>query len=237
MEGKNYLTVNEMDDSDKPREKMIAQGKKALSNTELIAILLRSGVRGTNVIQLAQSILASCGNSLTDLARMEYADLSRIKGMASAKTTSLLAALELGWRMQNEMNNSREHVLNDSRDTFNYIADKLVDLGHEEFWAIYLSNRNKVVGQQRISMGGQTDTTVDIRILFRAAIECKAVRLTVVHNHPSGRLTPSREDRELTYQIQAAGELLQIKLIDHLIVGIAPNGKATYHSFRDSKEL
>ena len=237
MEGKNYLTVNEMDDSDKPREKMIAQGKKVLSNTELIAILLRSGVRGTNVIQLAQSILASCGNSLTDLARMEYADLSRIKGMASAKTTSLLAALELGWRMQNEMNNSREHVLNDSRDTFNYIADKLVDLGHEEFWAIYLSNRNKVVGQQRISMGGQTDTTVDIRILFRAAIECKAVRLTVVHNHPSGRLTPSREDRELTYQIQAAGELLQIKLIDHLIVGIAPNGKATYHSFRDSKEL
>lgn len=165
---------------------------------------------------------------------MDFKQLSAIKGVGEAKATTLMAALELGWRMQSEISNSKELIISNSKDLFTYITPLLVDLDHEEFWAIYLSNRNKVLGRQRISMGGQTNVSVDMRIIFRGAIEYKAVSLMVAHNHPSGSLIASREDKNLTHSIMEAGKILDIKLLEHIVIGINPLGKADYFSFHDN---
>ena len=237
MEQQKHLTVKEWSDEDRPREKLIALGKKQLSNAELIAILLRTGVTGRSAVDLAKDILASADNSLTNLARLDFKQLSKRKGMALAKSATLMAALELGWRMQGELVDNNDLIVNDSISLFNYVAPLMADIDHEEFWAIYLNNRNKVIDRQRISSGGQTETTVDLRLIFRGALECKAVSLMVAHNHPSGSLRPSREDRSLTQQIADAGKLLNIKLKDHLIVGINNMGKADFYSFHDDGQI
>lgn len=234
MEEKKHLTVKEWADDDKPREKMLLLGKKELSNAELIAILLRSGIRGKTAVDVAKEILGNADNRLTVLSRMDYSQLSNIKGLGTAKATTLMAALELGWRMQGELSSANELILNDSTDIFNYMSPKLVDLDHEEFWVIYLSIRNKVIARQRIAMGGQTETTVDPRIVFRGALEHKAVSFVVLHNHPSGGLKPSDADRKLTQQLSEGGKLLQIKLNDHLIIALSATGKADYYSFHDN---
>ena len=234
MEEKKYLTVKEWADEDKPREKMLLHGKKELSNADLIAILLRSGIPGKTAVDVAKEVLAIAGNKLTTLSRMDYNELSNIKGLGTAKTTTLLAALELGWRMQGEINNDKELILNNSTELFNYMSPLMVDLDHEEFWAVYLSVRNKVIARQRIAIGGQTETTVDPRIVFRKALECKAVNVALIHNHPSGGLHPSNADRELTQQLSKAGKLLQIKVTEHLIIALNPFGQADYYSFHDN---
>ena len=228
------LTLKEWADEDKPREKMLSKGKKELTNAELIAILLRSGLQGKTVVEVAKEVLTHSGNSLTSLSQMDFKQLSAIKGVGEAKATTLMAALELGWRMQSEISNSKELIISNSKDLFTYITPLLVDLDHEEFWAIYLSNRNKVLGRQRISMGGQTNVSVDMRIIFRGAIEYKAVSLMVAHNHPSGSLIASREDKNLTHSIMEAGKILDIKLLEHIVIGINPLGKADYFSFHDN---
>lgn len=228
------LTLKEWADEDKPREKMLSKGKKELTNAELIAILLRSGLQGKTVVEVAKEVLTRSSNSLTALSQMDFMQLSTIKGVGEAKATTLMAALELGWRMQSEISNSKELIISNSKDLFFYITPLLVDLDHEEFWAIYLSNRNKVLGRQRISMGGQTNVSVDMRIIFRGAIECKAVSLMVAHNHPSGSLIASREDKNLTHGIMEAGKILDIKLLEHIVIGINSLGKADYFSFHDN---
>lgn len=234
MNEKKYISVKEWAEDDQPREKMIAHGKKQLSNAELVAILLRTGVKGQSVVDLAKEVLATTGNSLTALSRIELRQLNAIKGMANAKSATLMAALELGWRMQGELDSGKELVIKTSDDLFRYMSPLVVDLDCEEFWAVYLSNRNKVLGRQRIAMGGLTETSVDPRIIFHGALECKAVKLMVVHNHPSGSLKPSSEDRRLTQRLAEAGNLLQIKLLEHLIIALSANGKADYYSFNDN---
>lgn len=228
------LTIKEWADEDKPREKMLSKGKKELTNAELLAILLRSGLKGKTVVEVAKEVLTRSGNSLTTLSQMDFKHLSNIKGVGEAKATTLMAALELGWRMQSDIAKDKELIINSSKDFFNYITPLLADLDHEEFWAVYLSNRNKVLGRQRISMGGQTNVSVDLRIIFRGAIECKAVSIMVAHNHPSGSLKASPEDKNLTRSIMEAGKVLDIKLLEHIIVGIAPTGQADYYSFHDN---
>ncbi len=228
-----YLTVKEWSDEDKPREKMLAKGKKELSNAELLAILLRSGMPGKSAVDMAKEVLRQAGDSLTALSRLEYSQLGNIKGLGEAKATTLMAALELGWRMQGEINQDKELIISNTSDLFNYLTPLLADLDHEEFWAVYLSNRNKVLGRQRIAMGGQTGTYVDPRVLFRGALECKAVSVMVAHNHPSGLLKPSSEDKALTKRLYECGNIMQIKLSDHLIIGITSSGKADYYSFHE----
>lgn len=237
MNSKKSFTVKDWADADKPREKLLANGKKQMTNTELIAILLRSGMAGKNVIEVAQEILQAAGNSLTTLSRMEYKQLSNIKGMGEAKTTTLMAALELGWRMQSEIGNEREVLISNSSTLFSYMLSSVIDLDHEEFWAIYLNNRHKVLDRQRIAIGGQTETTVDLRILFRGALECKATALAIVHNHPSGTLSPSKPDIALTQRIADAGRLISIRLVEHLIIAIDPYGQPNYYSFHDDNKL
>jgi DNA repair protein RadC len=228
------LTLKDWADEDKPREKMLSKGKKELTNAELLAILLRSGLPGKSVVEIAKEVLTRSKNSLTALSQMEFNQLSTIKGVGAAKATTLMAALELGWRMQGEIANDKEIVISDSRTLFNYMAPLLADLDHEEFWAIFLSTRGKVLGRQRISLGGQTHTQVDPRILFRNALECKAVSLMVAHNHPSGTIRASHEDKQLTRRLSEAGSLLEIKLLEHIIIGINPSGQADYFSFHDN---
>lgn len=234
MDEKKSLTLKDWASEDKPREKMLCKGKKELTNTELIAILLRSGLQGKSAIDVAKEILTLAENRLTTLSKMEFSQLSSIKGLGQAKATTLMAALELGWRMQGEISEQKELIINDSNTFFNYMVPLLADLDHEEFWAVYLTNRGKVIDRQRISMGGQTGTPVDPRILFRHALECKAVKLMVAHNHPSGSLKPSPEDKTLTKQIQDIGNLMQITLKEHIIITIESNGRPEYFSFHDN---
>ena len=237
MNQKKSLTVKDWDEADKPREKLLTLGKKALTNAELIAILLRTGVKGSSVVEMAKEVLASAGNRLTTLSRLEASQLTAINGMAKAKAATLIAALELGWRMQGEFSEDNILILNDSKALFNYMSPLVADIDHEEFWAIYLNNAKKVIGRQRIASGGQTSTAVDIRMVFRGALECKAVALMVVHNHPSGSLRPSPEDKHLTQQLSEAGNLLQIKLYEHPIIGLSPTGQVSYYSFHDEGHL
>ena len=234
MDEKKSLTVKDWADEDKPREKMLNQGPKQLTNAELIAILLRSGVTGKSVLDVAKEILQSTDNSLSSLSRMDYKQLCTVKGLGAAKATTLMAALELGWRLQSEINTDRQLLLPDSTALFNYMLPVFASLDHEEFWAVYMNLKHKVIERQRISLGGQTDTSVDLRILFRGALECKATLMAVAHNHPAGTLSPSTHDKKLTSQISEAGKLLGIKLVDHIIIGIGPLGRPDYYSFTDN---
>lgn len=236
MEKIKHLTIKELDKSDMPREKMIEQGKKQLSDSELLAILIGSGCVGVNALELSKEILSTVDNNLAELSKFTPRDLMRFAGIGQAKAVTLAAALELGRRLKFEQGNSYK-IICDSSSLFTLMYDKLSDLTHEEFWAIYLNNRNKVMGLQRISSGGLTDTAVDIRILYKGALERNAVSVAVAHNHPSGNLTPSQQDNLLTQRIKEAGKTLSITLIDHIIIGILPNGKTDYFSYRDNGKL
>ena len=229
------IPITKWDEKDQPREKMLANGKKSLSDSELIAILLRTGIPGASEIDLAKQILQQSGNSLTELARMEVSDLQRYtKGLGKVKAVTVLAALEIGNRMLKEEKEHKEDIIKTSNDLFHFIGPTIMDLPHEEFWAVYLNQRNKVSWKQRIATGGITQTTVDLRIIFRAALEHNAVAVAVAHNHPSGNLQPSTADKELTHRLFEAGKILQVRLLDHIIVGITPIGKRDYYSFTES---
>ena len=231
----NTLPITQWAEEDRPREKMLSMGKKSLTDSELLAILLRTGIKGASAIDLAKAILRQTNGQLSELARLEVSDLqSNHKGLGLAKSVTILAALELGNRMLKENNENKENIIHDSNDLFRYIASSILDLPHEEFWAIYLTQRSKVSWKQRIGAGGLTQTTVDLRIIFRAALEHNAVSPAVIHNHPSGRLQPSQPDKELTKRIADAGKILNVKLLDHLIVGVLPSGKPDYFSFADN---
>ena len=230
------LTLKDWALEDRPREKLIAKGKKELSDAELIAILIGSGSVGQSAVDLSKEILKSNDNSLSLLSRQGISELTRdFKGMGEAKAVTIIAALELGYRMLSEDINRQDHYIKDSYSLFKYISPSLVDLPVEEFWAIYLNTRNKVLFKQRISIGGITDTPVDLRRIFATALEKNAVAIAVAHNHPTGHLNPSREDKTLTCRILEAGKILNIRLVDHIIVGIDDKNRADYYSFRDNE--
>ncbi len=232
---KPSLTLKEWALEDRPREKLIAKGKKELSNAELIAILIGSGSTGQSAVDLAKEILNSNGNDLSQLSRQGIKELTKdFKGMGEAKAVSIIAALELGYRMLSENINRREYYISDSKALFNYIGPSLIDLPVEEFWAVFMNIRQKVLFKQRISIGGITGTPVDIRRIFATALEKNAVFVAVAHNHPTGHLTPSKEDKTLTCKILEAGKILDIKLIEHIIVGIDGNNRPDYYSFHDN---
>ena len=231
------LSIKNWADEDKPREKLIAKGKKELTNAELIAILLGSGTTELSAVGLAQKILQSVDNNISALAKLSPTELQRIKGVGEAKAVSVIAALELGFRMLQPINRPEPDLIRNSLDLFGYVSQFLIDQTHEEFWAIYLNVKNKVIHRLRIASGGLTDTTVDTRIIFKTALEKGAVAIAVAHNHPSGSLTPSKPDISLTTNILEAGKILKIKFIDHIIVGITSTGAPNYYSFNDDGKL
>ncbi len=181
------ITIKQLAEDDRPREKFLYQGRQHLSNAELIAILIRSGRSGETAVDLAQRILLSCGNNLQELGQREVKDLCIHKGMGEAKSLSLLAALELGRRRQLAEAESREQITN-SRDIAAIMSPVIADLALEEFWVLYLNRANRILGKEKLSMGGVSGTVVDIKVILRNAIQRLSSAIVVAHNHPSGTL-------------------------------------------------
>lgn len=211
------MTIKNWADTDKPREKMISQGKTALSNAELLAILLGSGSADESAVELSRRILASVNNSLTTLGKQSLQQLQAFKGIGQAKAITILAATEMGRRRVAETPEPQPKI-EVAHNVFALMQPLIGELPHEEFWVLYLNSTNRVIHKARLFSGGITHTTVDVRLLFKTALEQGAIALILVHNHPSGSTTPSKEDIELTQRVKTAGDMLDIKLLDHVIV-------------------
>lgn len=225
------LTIKTWAIDDRPREKLLAKGKSALSDAELIAILIGSGNRQESAVALSQRILKSVEGNINQLAKLTVEKLSTFKGIGEAKAIAIITALELGKRRQLETALERPKITS-SKAVFNLMQPIIGDLEHEEFWVLFLNNSNKVLAKTQISKGGLTATVVDIRLLFKRAIELASVGMIVCHNHPSGKLEPSQADKQLTEKIKLAGLTLDIKLLDHLIIT-----EKWYFSFADEGVL
>jgi len=220
-------TITAWAEEDRPREKMLLKGKLALSDAELVAILLGSGLPGENAVALAQRILASADHNLHELGRRSVDELQRFRGVGEAKAVAIAAALELGRRRQLSDLRDRPRVTT-SRDAYNAIATLLNDLHHEEFWLLLLNKNNEITARSRMSTGGAAGTVVDLKMIFKTALDARATAFIAVHNHPSGSLSPSQADIELTRRLRKAGEVLDLPLLDHLIVS-----ERGYYSFTD----
>lgn len=225
------LTIKTWAVNDRPREKLLDKGQTFLSDAELIAILIGSGNTEDSAVGLSKKILSSVGNNLNKLAKLSTDDLQQFKGIGKAKAISIITALELGKRRQFEII-AKEPKINSPKDVFQIMQPLIGELHHEEFWVLFLSNSNKVLAKKQISKGGLTATLVDIRLLYKRALELASIGIIVCHNHPSGNILPSTSDKELTRKIKKAGATLDIKLLDHLIIT-----EKTYFSFADEHLL
>ncbi len=221
------LPITAWAEDDRPREKLLAQGRQALSDAELIAILIGSGSRDESAVSLSQRILDSVGKNLNDLGKRSIAELMKFKGIGEAKAITIAAALELGRRRTAADLPDRPEIRG-SKDAHQILAPLLIDLPHEESWVLFLSKKNKVIGKTRLSVGGTDATIMDAKIVFRKALEGMAAAIIVAHNHPSGTLRPSQADIDLTKKMKAVGEAIGLPLVDHII--IADGG---YYSFLD----
>lgn len=212
---------------DRPREKLLAKGKSSLSDSELVAILIGSGNREESAVDLSKRILQSVDSNINKLAKLSIEKLINFKGIGEAKAISIVTALELGKRRQLEVALIKPKITS-SKEVNTIMNPVIGDLPHEEFWVLFLNNSNKVISKSQVSKGGITSTLVDIRLLFKQALEIGAIGIIVCHNHPSGKLEPSIADKQLTQKIKAAGITLDIKLLDHLIIT-----EKAYFSFAD----
>jgi len=214
-------------EEDRPREKLMLKGRAALSDAELIAILIGSGTRELSAVDLSKLILHSVGNNLNELAKLSINDLMKFKGVGDAKAISIAAALELG-RRRKESEVLKKAKITSSGDAYQAIRPYLLDLSHEQFWVLLLNRASEIIRPFQVSIGGVAGTVADPKIIFKSAIEYLASAIILVHNHPSGNLTPSQADLDLTKRVKEAGRLLDIPILDHLIFG--DNG---YYSFAD----
>ncbi len=227
MAENSFFPITNWSEDDKPREKLMLKGKSVLSDAELIAILIGSGSRNESAVDLSKKILASVDNNLNALGKVSISQLMNFKGIGEAKAISIIAALELGRRRRAEEVVELKKVTS-SKVIFEIMQPIIGELPHEEFWIIYLNNSNKVISKSQLSKGGITGTLVDIRIVFKTALEMGATALILCHNHPSGTLIPSDADRQITRKLKLAGDSLEIKVLDHLIVT-----ETSYFSFAD----
>ena len=211
------LTIAHWSEDDQPREKLRDKGPQALSNAELLAILIGSGTPGTSAVELMQDVLKDCKNNLNTLGKMSIRDLCSYKGIGEAKAITILAACELGKRRQAESAEERPDLGTATR-IYNHMRPVMQDLDVEEFWVLLMNQHYRLIKKVRISHGGITETAVDIRIIMREAVLANCTILAVCHNHPSGNLAPSHEDKELTKSIKRACELMNIHFLDHVIV-------------------
>ncbi|AWG21362.1 hypothetical protein FFWV33_07395 [Flavobacterium faecale] len=213
----NHFPITHWSEDDKPREKLMLKGKAALSDAELIAILIGSGSRNESAVELSKRILNSVGGNLNALGKMSLSQLTEFKGIGEAKAISIMAASELGRRRRAEDAVELTKVTS-SKLVFEIMQPIIGELPHEEFWILYLNNSNKIISKRQLSIGGITGTLVDVRLVFKNALELGAVSLILCHNHPSGTLVPSEADKNITRKLKAAGDSLEVKVLDHLIV-------------------
>ena len=214
-------------EDDRPREKLLQKGKISLSDAELMAILIGSGSRKESAVDLCRRILAGSEQSLNELGKLSIPQLMKYNGIGQAKAITIIAALELGRRRRAEEALEKKKITSSS-SVFELMQPSIGDLPHEEFHIIYLNNSNKVIDKMQLSKGGITGTLVDVRLALKKALELGATSIILCHNHPSGNLNPSSADKQLTQKLKAAGESLDIKILDHLIVT-----EISYFSFAD----
>ncbi len=225
------FSIKNWKEDDRPREKLALKGKNSLSDAELIAILIGSGNKQESAVDLSKRILTFVNNNLNELAKLSVNDLTQFKGIGEAKAITIITALELGRRRRLEEALVRPKITS-SKAVFEIMQPIIGELAHEEFWVLYLNNSNKIIYKYQLSSGGITGTLVDVRILFKKALELSAVAIILCHNHPSDSLKPSKSDINLTKKIQAAGKILDIKILDHLLIT-----EKAYFSFADSNLL
>lgn len=204
-------------EDDKPREKLVNKGAWSLSQAELLAILINCGNNKQSAIELAQEILLSCNNDLSVLSRMNAEQLQQFRGIGQKKAVTILASLELSRRKQSQASFKKD-VITCGEDVASLLRPLLQDQSHETLYVLYLNHANKLLHHQCISSGGFTSTTVDVRMVFHEALLQKATRIMLCHNHPSGNLRPSNADINVTNKLIAAGKLLDIEVLDHVIV-------------------
>lgn len=227
----NQITIKTWAEDDRPREKLLSKGRKALSNAELIAILIGTGTRQKSAVQLSRELLEGAHNNLHELSKLTIADLCKYKGIGEAKAITILASMELG-RRKKATQRTKKAKFSASADTYEYLRPMLEDLQVEEFHVLLLNRANELIKSVQISQGGVSGTTVDARLIFKAAIDVLASSLILVHNHPSGQLRPSPQDIQLTKQLVQFGRMIELPILDHLI--FADNG---YFSFADKGML
>jgi len=213
-----HSAIPQWAESDRPREKLLLKGKTALTDAELLAILIRSGTPKQSAIDLAKQILSTVENNLVGLSRLAVADLTKFKGMGEVKAITIVAALELGRRRRGAEALQRKTITS-SADAYEVLQMHIGDIDYEQFAIIMLNQANQVLKVENISEGGITGTVVDPKRVFRAAINSNAINIILAHNHPSGSLKPSKNDLDLTQKLKKAGEYLQIMVLDHLILG------------------
>ena len=210
--------MKDLCEDDRPREKMMRTGAAALSNAELLAILLRTGTGRMNVLEVAREILREADGRLTELAGMSVERLCHVDGIGPGKAMAVAAAFELGRRVAAEDGVERMPQMDSPRRVYMNMLPQLRDIRHEECWVLFLNHANRLIGKEMISRGGLESTPVDKRVILRRALDRKASGIILVHNHPSGNIRPSREDDLLTRQVSQASECMNIRLIDHVIL-------------------
>ncbi|MBP6390704.1 MAG: DNA repair protein RadC [Flavobacteriales bacterium] len=225
------LTIPEWASDDRPRERLMRQGPGALSDAELLAILIRTGTVRASALDLAKQALHLAGNDLGQLGRLTVTQFTQVKGLGEAKAIAIVAALELGRRRRDGVPERRERITSSIQADL-LLRAHLADLPHEEFWLILLDRANGLLGKVRVSQGGMHGTVADPKIIFREAMEKRAAGVILAHNHPSGRAVPSEEDLRLTRKLVDGGRVLDIAVQDHMI--ITASG---YYSFADNGTL
>jgi DNA repair protein RadC len=226
-ENADFINIKNWAAEDRPREKLLLKGRSALSDSELIAILLGTGTASMSAVDVAKNVLQAVNYDLNELAGLSVKDLMKVKGIGEAKAITIVSALELGRRRKDHLGEERSRI-NSSKDIFDLLKGDLLDLPHEAFWIVLLNRANKVIRKQQISTGGVAGTVADPKIIFKIALEELASGVILAHNHPSGNLTASQADLDLTKKLKESGKLLEIQVLDHIIVA----GK-TYLSFAD----
>src|ERR1700688_4045524 len=210
------ISIKSWAEEDRPREKLLGQGRRNLTDAELIAILIGSGSRNETAVELSKRILHHYENDLNKLGKASINELSNFKGIGEAKAISIIAALEIG-RRRNDSESKSPDTIGSSKDAYNIMRRHMVDLIHEEFWVLLTGRSQKVLGKELISKGGLSEVLVDIKIIFSMALQHQASNIFLIHNHPSGNLKPSQQDINLTKRIIDASKILDINILDHII--------------------
>jgi len=222
------MAIKLLAEDDRPREKFLQKGKSSLSDSELLAIIMGSGNREEDALELSRKILASVNNSWHQLSLLSAKDLMKFKGIGETKAISIISALEIG-RRRAVQEIPEKTIIGNSHDAYAVLRNQLSDLRTEEFWAIFLNHSNKVIHMSQLTQGGISQSIVDVRTLYKAALDYFSTGIIIAHNHPSGSLKPSREDINITQKIKEAGNTLSIQLLDHIIVT-----QDSYFSFSDA---
>lgn len=220
-------SIREWAVEDRPREKMLANGVRSLSDAELIAILIGSGNIEESAVELSRRILAVVNNNLNELGKKNVTDLQKFKGIGPAKAITIAAAMELGRRRKDSEPDEKPKITT-AANVASIFRPLLSDLPHEEFWVLFLNRNNLVLDKMMVSRGGLTGTVIDVRIILKTALDKLACSLVLCHNHPSGNLSPSEADKEITRKIKEAGKHMDIQVLDHLIIA-----NDAYFSFAD----